>query len=170
MLKLVAPAVGIMTLGGAGLPADMAWAGVVLWKVTGVAAGVLGLAALLALARRRLLAGRQVSEAPTWDCGYAAWAPRMQYTASSFADPILRMFRFFLRTRRRFAPPAGLFPASSSFSSQTPDITREGIYRPAFSMVESFLARFRWLQHGRLNLYILCIVLALLTLLAWKLR
>jgi len=111
-----------------------------------------------------------VSEAVTWDCGYAAPTARMQYTASSFADPITRLFRVFLRTRRRFAPPTGLFPSSSSFSSETPDVYRERMYRPVFSAAERVLARFRWLQHGRLNLYILCIVLALLGLLGWKLR
>lgn len=170
MLGLLAPAVRVVTGGAAGAVPDMAWAFDALRLITAVAAGILVLAALLAWARTRLLAGRSVSQAVTWDCGYAAPTPRMQYTASSFAEPITRLFRVFLRTHRRFTPPQGLFPAPSSFASETPDVYRERIYRPAFSRIESMLARFRWLQHGRVNLYILCIVLALLVLLAWKLR
>lgn len=171
LMELLEPAVGIIT-GGNGISAqtDMAWIVDALWMITALAAGVLVLATLLALIRCRLLSGRTVSDAVTWDCGYAAPTPKMQYTASSFADPIIRMFRLFLRTRKQFIPPAGLFPVSSSFSSETPDVYREHMYKPLFSVVENMLARLRWLQHGRLNLYILCIVLALLALLAWKLR
>jgi formate hydrogenlyase subunit 3/multisubunit Na+/H+ antiporter MnhD subunit len=169
-IQLLAPAVESLTGGTMGVVMDTAWAVHTLWMITAVAVGILVLAALLALIRAHLLVGRPVTEAVTWDCGYAAPTVRMQYTASSFADPITRLFRAFLRTRRRFAPPTGLFPATSSFASDTPDVYRERMYRPAFSTVESVLARFRWLQHGRLNLYILYIVLALLVLLAWKLR
>ncbi len=137
-----------------------------------IPAAVLGAALLVwlcAWARRRLLAGRTVTKTVTWDCGYAAPTARMQYSASSFADPIIRMFRQILRTRFQSQPPAGLFPDAASLTSQTPDFFHEHIYGRAFSGVEIFLARFRLFQHGRLNLYILYIMLALLGLLAWKL-
>jgi hypothetical protein len=94
----------------------------------------------------------------------------MQYTASSFVEPIVRMCGSLLGTRRRLAPPAGLFPVSSSFSSETPDVYQERLFRPAFAAADRFFGRFRRLQHGRLNLYILYILLALIALLVWKLR
>lgn len=171
LIKLLESAVGIIT-GGKEINAqiNMAWITNALWMVTALTAGILGVASLLALIRYRLLSRRTVNDAVTWDCGYVAPTPKMQYTASSFADPIIRMFRIFLRTKKEFNPPTGLFPVSSSFSSETPDVYKEHMYKPLFSVVENMLAKFRWLQHGRLNLYILCIVLALLALLAWKLR
>jgi hypothetical protein len=169
-IAALAPAVGVLTGETAGVPGNAAWIGEALWMITAIAAGILVLAALLAWWRARLLAGRAVGEAVTWDCGYVAPTARMQYTASSFADPIARMFRAFLRTRRRFIPPSGLFPSTSSFASDTPDVYSDRMYLPAFAGMERMMARFRWLQHGRLNLYILYIVLALLGLLAWKLR
>ncbi len=147
-----------------------AWITGVLWCVAGSSTAVILLGGLLFAFRAWLLSGRSVRTAVTWDCGYAAPTPRMQYSASSFADPLLRLFRLLLRTRRRFTPPSGLFPSSSSFSTDTPDVYSEGLYRPFFMMIDDFMSRFRWLQHGRLNLYILCIILALLALLAWKLR
>lgn len=165
LIPFLQPAVGVV----AGLSSAPAGVGDALTMIAAVATGGIGLALLLYWARNRLLRGREVSASVTWDCGYIAPSPRMQYTASSFADPLMRMFRVFLRTRRRFVPPMGFFPASSSFSSETPDLYQEGVYRPIFSILGALLARLRLLQHGRLNLYILGIVLALVGLLVWKL-
>jgi len=169
VVPLLKPVAGIFLGDLPGVPESVSRVTDSLWLITGIAAGIFGLTALLSLIRHRVLAGRSVTETVTWDCGYVAPTPRMQYTASSFADPIVRLFHLVLRTRQRFTPPTGLFPVSSSFSSETPDVYRERMYRPVFSMVESVLARFRWMQHGLLNLYILCLVLALLILLVWKL-
>jgi len=127
-------------------------------------------AAVFVLLRKILFRRKSVAAACTWDCGYIAPTPRMQYTSSSFAEPITVFFEKVLRTRRKFVPPKGLFPANASLSTETPDISREKMYAPVFAGVERLLAQFRWLQHGRLNLYILYIVLTLLALLAWKLR
>ena len=50
----------------------------------------------LFLARRR----REMDDrVPTWDCGYAMPAPRMQYSASSFAERLVGLFSFVLRPR-----------------------------------------------------------------------
>jgi formate hydrogenlyase subunit 3/multisubunit Na+/H+ antiporter MnhD subunit len=135
-----------------------------------LAAGVLLLALLLASLRRDLLCRREVTKSVTWDCGYAAPTPRMQYSTSSFAQPLLRLAGAILIARRRFLPPRGLFPAQSAFASETPDFYEERLYRPLFRNLENLLGRIQWIQHGRLNFYILAIVLTLLTLLVWKMR
>ncbi len=141
-----------------------------LWRVVAMSGGLVALASVLFVVRARLLAGRAVTAAVTWDCGYAAPAVSMQYTASSFADPIVHVFRRMLGTRRHLHPPQGLFPTVSSFASETPDAWRTRFYDPLFAAVERLLERLCYLQHGRLNLYILYIVLALLALIAWKMR
>ena len=148
----------------------LAVAGGTMAFVTAVACVFLGLLLGLVMLRRRLLAGRTVGEAGTWDCGYIAPTARMQYTASSFAQPILRIARHVMMAHRRFTPPRGLFPAQSAFASEKPDVYQERVYRPLFKRGESLLGRVQWMQHGKLNYYILAIVLALLALLAWKLR
>ncbi len=130
---------------------------------------LIALAAVAAAVRRRLLAGRAVTEAGTWDCGYASPDPRMQYTASSFAQPLTDLFHGVLRTRERVSPPAGLFPAAASFASETADVFMERLFKPVFHGIEAGIARMRWLQHGRLQLYVLYIAIALLALLLWKL-
>jgi formate hydrogenlyase subunit 3/multisubunit Na+/H+ antiporter MnhD subunit len=168
VIGVLAPVVS--QLAGATDPGDWArTAAGPLAVVAWVGAGLLALAAILAAVRSALLARRSVEESGTWDCGYSAPTPRMQYTASSFADPLTRFFGPLLGTRRKLSAPDGFFPQSASCSTETPDMSRERFYKPVFLAVQWGLSKFQWLQHGRLNFYILYIVLTLLALLAWKL-
>jgi hypothetical protein len=153
-----------------GAAAVPSWIGRALVTAAAVLTAVPALALLLGLLRRRLVAGRTAAPVPTWDCGYAAPTARMQYTASSFAQPLLWIARHLVASHHRCAPPQGLFPASAAFASETPDVAHERVYRPAFAALERLLARVHWIQHGRLNLYILAIAAALLALLVWKMR
>ena len=124
---------------------------------------------LLAACRRALLAGRKVSQAVTWDCGYAAPTARMQYTASSFAQPLVKLFRTLLRTRFEEKRPAGYFPHASAIASHTPDVAYVKLARPLGRTVKHALASLRWLQQGRVQLYLLYMFVTLLVLLMWKL-
>jgi len=130
---------------------------------------LLGIVGILFYVRKKLLSGRHVTQATTWDCGYAAPTARMQYTASSFASPLLILFRMFLRPRTRLHAPQGLFPRQASFHSETPDVFRDYLYRPIFLGVAWMASKLRWLQHGRIQLYVLYIALTILVLLIWKL-
>jgi formate hydrogenlyase subunit 3/multisubunit Na+/H+ antiporter MnhD subunit len=130
---------------------------------------LLGLIVLLACVRRKLLGGRRVETAVTWDCGYAAPSPRMQYTASSFARPLTLLFRLFLQPRDEIDAPRGLFPQRASLHSHTPDLFRRYVYEPLFAGIGSVASKLRWLQEGRIQIYVLYIALTILTLLIWKL-
>ncbi len=138
------------------------------WIVLGAAALLACVGALVFL-RWRLLVGRSVTTATTWDCGYAAPNTRMQYTASGFAQPLTGLFHFVLRTRRRYAPPGGLFPEASSLATHTADPMYKSVYEPLFAGWGRVLAKQRWLQSGQMQLYVLYIALTLLLLLVWKL-
>jgi hydrogenase-4 component B len=125
---------------------------------------------LLVWLRHRLLAGREVSISGTWDCGYARPTARMQYTASSFAQPLTNMFGSLLRTRRRYEAPDGFFPVHAAFHSETDDLFQENLFRPALRGIERLLLWCHWLQQGRVQLYILYVAVTLLVLLVWNLR
>jgi formate hydrogenlyase subunit 3/multisubunit Na+/H+ antiporter MnhD subunit len=131
--------------------------------------GFLLLAGALAHLRRRMLAERETGVEGTWDCGYCKPTARMQYTASSFAQPIVGMFGFLRLSRRRFVRPAGLLPSGSEFATRTPDMFKENLWRPAFAGVGDLLSRVRRLQHGRIQIYVLYVALTLLALLLWRL-
>jgi hydrogenase-4 component B len=132
--------------------------------------GILALTALIALLRSRLLSGREVKETGTWDCGYARPTARMQYTASSFAQPIVDFFNIFQSGWKRLKPPRGYFPETASFRTEALDTSQEKVYRPIFEAVEHLLSKLRVMQHGRIQLYVLYIVLMLIFLFVWKLR
>jgi hydrogenase-4 component B len=126
--------------------------------------------AIIAFIRTKLLSGRTIGKAGTWDCGYAQPTARMQYTASSFAQPIVDFFNVFQHGRKRFKRPQGYFPATASFKTETLDTSQERVYKPLFETVGKTLSKLTVMQHGRIQLYVLYIVLTLAFLLIWKLR
>jgi len=128
------------------------------------------LVAAIAGLRSCLLSGRTVGKALTWDCGYAAPTARMQYTASSFAQPVIELFQFFLRTKKHLTIPDTYFPSAANFESHTPDIGREHLYKPVFTGINKFFLRMKIVQEGRMHIYVLYIVITLLVLLFWYMR
>jgi hypothetical protein len=136
--------------------------------VATVGAALLVLIAILALLRRSLLANRKVEESVTWGCGYAQPTARMQYTASSFAQPLTDLFRPLLGTKKIVSTPSGYFPSDAALKTETLDVSSEKIYRPVFAGFSSGLSRLRWLQQGNVQLYVLYIALTLLVLLVWE--
>jgi len=167
----MAPALtGLTGLDGAALETELAAATLpLMYIVAGVGLFAL-LVTLLVIVRRRLLASREVTQSETWGCGYARPTPRMQYTASSFAQPLMDTFKMFLHTRRHAELPEELFPAKASMHTETLDAFRRNIYQPAFQTISRLLERIKQVQHGHVQLYVLYIAAALLALLVWKLR
>jgi hydrogenase-4 component B len=127
----------------------------------------LALAALATLAAAilwRQVKRNGLSRAGTWDCGYAAPTPRMQYTAGSFAGIITGWFAWILRPKRHAHLPSDIFPAHSSFAEHTPETVLEYCVEPAGSLVMTVSMAARRLQHGRLQSYIFYLLLGLIAL------
>ncbi len=137
--------------------------------IAAIGAALLVLVGFLALLRRTLLANRKVEESITWGFGYALPTARMQYTASSFAQPLTDLFKPLLGTRKNVSTPRGYFPSDAALKTETPDMFSEKIYEPVFMRIGTGLSRLRWLQQGSVQLYVLYIALTLLALLIWKL-
>jgi formate hydrogenlyase subunit 3/multisubunit Na+/H+ antiporter MnhD subunit len=156
-LGLAAPAVLTLPLGQ---PAWVESAMRSLWL------GLAGLAALLglaALARSGLLARREIRAAPTWGCAYPRPTPRMQYGASSFAEPLLVLFGSVVR-RQASLSNGSRVPA---LELETHDPVAGALYGAAYRGLSRGLGWFRWLQQGRVQLYVLYIALTLVALLVW---
>jgi len=103
--------------------------------------------------------------APTWDCGYAASSPRMQYTASSFAQAIVNLFRGVLRPSFHEVKIDTPFPASSRFESHVGDVVLDRAISPGWRGFRSRLASLRVIQQGSVQRYVLYILIILLLLL-----
>jgi hydrogenase-4 component B len=104
------------------------------------------------------------ARALTWDCGYAAPTPRMQYTAGSFAGIITEWFSWILRPVRHEERPAGPFPAKACYSEHTPETVLERVVEPAGGVVMQLSNLTRRLQHGRLQAYLLYLVVGIAAL------
>jgi hydrogenase-4 component B len=126
------------------------------------------LGGFLFAARRAMPGARVETKGPTWDCGYAKPEPRMQYTSSSFAQPLTQLFSFFLRTKTKLPDTSAAFPAANSFSTETPDFWQEYIFRPAVIFFNRLSAIVAKTETGRIHIYILYIILTLLILLTWN--
>ncbi len=137
--------------------------------LAGPAAVVAGFTALLLCVRAALLSKRRVERSVTWDCGYVKPTPRMQYTASSFAQPLLSMFKAILSPHVTREGPSGFFPPEARYMTHTKDALEWRVIRPAFKALERIFSGVRAFQHGSLQLYVLSIAATLLILLVWKL-
>lgn len=122
---------------------------------------------VLAGVTARLVRGRR-SSVLTWDCGYAAPGPRMQYTASSFADTLIRLFRWALIPVEHRSIETGLFPTAGSFDTHVPDPVLDRLLVPGVEKGNRLMALGRFIQAGRIQIYILYVLLALVVLLAWS--
>jgi len=162
---LLAPA--LETLAGPDVAGSLSAAKGLLGRIAGAGLALVALTAVLALVRRRSYGGRRSPEG-TWDCGYARPTSRMQYTATSFSQPLAEMFGRGLSQRRHGRPVAGHFPPAAALSTHTPDAAREWLLAPIFRGVSRLLTPLRVLQHGRIHLYILYLAVTLVLLLVWK--
>lgn len=126
------------------------------------------LVALILIIRQVLRKAHPDAASGTWDCGYAAPDARMQYTASSFADPITSLFAAILGTHSSGKPVQGYFPKDASYHSATPDTATARLYAPLFRLVDRLVAPLRKVQHGNLNGYLLYIAITVIALLVWK--
>jgi hydrogenase-4 component B len=119
-----------------------------------------GLVAALALGavHRRVRSGvRRARLAPTWGCAFPAVTPRMQYTASSYATPILSAF----------GPVAGIHVdrSAGALLSHATDPVEDGAVVPTWRALERASGRLRGVQGGRLRWYLLLVIFTLLALL-----
>jgi hydrogenase-4 component B len=104
----------------------------------------------------------------TWGCGYIKGTPRMQYTAASFAEQLVRLFRWGLWTDISAGRMMVFFPARSHFSAHTPDVVLDRLLYPLCRIQAQTAFLFRsFFQHGRLNVYLLYVAITLCALLIW---
>ncbi|HET7039834.1 MAG TPA: proton-conducting transporter membrane subunit [Gemmatimonadales bacterium] len=109
--------------------------------------------------RGRTLARRPRGRTATWGCGYARPEPRMQYTAASFAAPLVTAYGLVagMEVVRR----------SGHFHTHPREIVLDHLAVPLWTRVRSVAVRFRPIQHGRLWAYLLYLLGTLIALLLY---
>jgi formate hydrogenlyase subunit 3/multisubunit Na+/H+ antiporter MnhD subunit len=126
---------------------------------------------LAAFAIHRLASDR-LRRAPAWDCGYPDPSPVTQYSASSFAQPIRRVFGtivFRAREHGEMPPPGSLAPARLSVDLR--DRIWDALYAPLADGVDAAATRLNRLQfltiRQFLSLVFAALVLLLLVVAIW---
>ena len=124
--------------------------------------------ALVAIAAAALLWSRTrhngLRRALTWDCGYVAPTPRMQYTAGSFAGIITEWFAWILRPQRHEDRPSETFATRASFEEHTPETVLEHVIVPSSGLVLWLATAARRLQHGQVQAYLLYLAVGIAAL------
>ena len=111
--------------------------------------------------------GPQMKDQVTWGCGYVAPNARMQYTASSFADGLVRGMSWVLWPKVQGGRVRGFFPFPRRFHTHLPDPVLDRLAEPVLSGSAFLLSGLRFLQAGHLSIYLMYVLLTLLALLVW---
>lgn len=119
----------------------------------------------LALAVHRY-AGRGLRRSAPWDCGFPDPRPQTQYTASSFAQPLRRIFgTLVFRARERVDMPAPGDLRAASFDLERRDLAWDWLYAPLSDGVSFVALRLNRLQFLTIRQYLSLVFLALVSLL-----
>jgi len=149
------PSVGVAAPAAGGKPFTVAIA---------LAIAIGGLSLLRAFLLRRN--GRRAGG--TWGCGFPYATPRMQYTASSFADPILHVFRGVLRPHTtRKERLSGRFLLEVEQETHFHDLLENGLYLPVYRLFVQAAFQARRLHPGYIHLYLGYILGAVVLLLVF---
>ena len=177
--SLVVPALGTALAGLGGLPGDVALGVPALTLAMPGAAGTITPAALagglvlvpvVVVGLFRLgVADRRRRVADTWGCGRIGQTPRMEYTATAFAEPLRRVFASLYRPTEDlsidFHPESRYFVQSIAYRTAVHPWFERRLYGPIVSSLRRTAFRVRWLQAGSLHLYLLYMILALIAFL-----
>ena len=109
-----------------------------------------------------------VRRGPVWGCGYLFASARMQYTASSFAQPLVTQFHLLIRNHQTLTPPKGYFPDASSYHSDSGDPFLQLLFAPTFRWFDRMANRLNVIQRGHVHVYVLYIAATLIALLIWE--
>jgi hydrogenase-4 component B len=130
-----------------------------------VGAGALGL-----LIARLCGTGLRARYYKTWGCGLNL-TPRMEYTATGFAQPIKQVFETIyqptVKLETEFLEQSKYFIKHQRFEFHIEPLFETYLYRPVVTFLLSTADRLRIIQAGSLHLYLTYIFVTLVLLLLW---
>ncbi|MDP1737937.1 MAG: hydrogenase 4 subunit B [Caulobacter sp.] len=114
----------------------------------------------------RAVAAKAMRRAPAWDCGFPDPRPATQYSPSSFAQPLRRVFgALVFGARERVEMPAPGTTGPARFTLRIHDFVWEGLYLPIAAGVGRIAERLNHLQFLTIRQYLSLVFGALVLLL-----
>lgn len=134
-----------------------------------VAAGLLLILVLVPVVMRVFRVNDRLRVGDTWGCGRIGQTPRMEYTATAFAEPLRRVFAELYRPTREltidFKSESKYFVQSIEYKSEITPLFERLMYDPFLRLVRSTARQVRRLQAGSLHLYLVYVTVVLVVLL-----
>jgi hypothetical protein len=113
-----------------------------------------------------------IRRVPLWDCGFEKVTSRMQYTATSFAMPLRRIFGFLFSIKEhvRQLPHAAhpAFPQRLYYHLRVRDRFWMWMYQPVVDASFWLSRRIGRMQHGRIQIYLIYSFVTILVLLIFS--
>jgi hydrogenase-4 component B len=119
----------------------------------------------ITLLRRMLYVRKQVDSGPTWGCGFTQPTVRMQYTGTSYAMSMVDFYRPFVPAKTVYTGIKKIFPGLTTYQTKVVDIAEKSMHQKVVKPLFKLLEKMRWIQHGKIQLYIAYIILAIVVLL-----
>lgn len=106
----------------------------------------------------------------TWDCGFGSLNSRMEYTATSLSQPIRAVFKVFFKPhnqieREPFREKNLYMLKTIKIETVTKNIFEDMLYLPIVSSFVFFFDKIRRLQTGKINAYLLYMMITIVLLL-----
>jgi hydrogenase-4 component B len=134
-----------------------------------VAFGLLVLLGLVPLVMLVVRVNRRLRVSDSWGCGRVGQTPRMEYTATAFAEPLRRVFAELYRPTKElsidFHPDSKYFVQSIEYRSAITPWFEKALYGPLLRFIRLLAELTRRLQSGSVHIYLFYISFALLILL-----
>lgn len=134
-----------------------------------VGLGLLVLLGLIPLVMLVLRVNRRLRVSDSWGCGRVGQTSRMEYTATSFAEPLRRVFAELYRPTKElsitFHPDSKYFVQSIEYRSEIMPWFEKALYGPLLQFIRLLAQLTRQLQSGSVHIYLFYISFALLILL-----
>ncbi|MFO7369906.1 MAG: proton-conducting transporter membrane subunit [Bacteroidales bacterium] len=122
-----------------------------------ISISVWGLVLLIAVLwlLRKAIASRQVAVGPTWGCGYSTESPKLQYTASSFVRSYAKIIKPLTITKKSKDEVLEIVPGPLHTETHFHDKLESGLVDWPTRNLRGFLGRFKFLQNGSVQFYVL---------------
>ena len=105
--------------------------------------------------RKAVTAPKIITQGSTWGCGYTVASPSMQYTASSFARSYAKIIKPLVLTNKSKDEIMEIIPLPLLAETHFHDKLEAGLIDWPVKNLKRFLGRFRFLQNGSVQFYVL---------------
>lgn len=119
------------------------------------AVGFIALGLLIFFIRNKIIAQKSKTMLATWSCGYVGETEKMQYTASSFIRSYRKLAEPMLSIQKNKIELEGVFPIKGKHETHPHDKIEEWFIDKPWSLMKVFFGKFRFLQNGNPQFYVL---------------